>query len=61
MDSVSMKTMAFMTMPFLPATLFAGLIAVSSLDSCSEEVIQGDFWVYWAFTLLTVAALPLGD
>jgi hypothetical protein len=46
-----MKTIAVMTMAFLPATFFAALFAVPTLDWGSEGVIGGRFWVYWAFTV----------
>ncbi|KAG2416187.1 hypothetical protein HFD88_007380 [Aspergillus terreus] len=58
-DSVSMKTVAIMTMAFLPATFFAALFAVPSLQWDHEDVIQSNFWVYWAFTLPTTAAVFL--
>lgn len=47
-----MKTIAIMTMAFLPGTFFAALFAVPSLrwDQTSPRVIQSEFWVYWAFT-----------
>ncbi|KAK8094312.1 hypothetical protein PG997_000997 [Apiospora hydei] len=61
-DSASMKTVAVLTMAFLPATFFAALFAIPSLDwkagaaaattaDGSGSVIQSNFWVYWAFTL----------
>lgn len=46
-------------MLFLPGTYFAALWAVPSLKWGQSNVIQSDFWVYWAFTgpstLLTFA------
>lgn len=55
-DSASMKTVAVLTMAFLPATFFAALSAIPSLDwkgvaDGDGSVIQNNFWVYWAFTL----------
>lgn len=52
-DSSAMKTIAVMTMAFLPGTFFAALFAVPSLnwDTSGAHVIQSQFWVYWAFTL----------
>ncbi|KAK8077648.1 hypothetical protein PG996_003818 [Apiospora saccharicola] len=55
-DSASMKTVAVLTMAFLPATFFAALFAIPSLDwkgaaEAGGSVIQSNFWVYWAFTL----------
>lgn len=48
-----MKTIAVMTMAFLPGTFFAALFAVPSLkwEQPGPNVIQPKFWVYWAFTL----------
>ncbi|KAI1082464.1 hypothetical protein F5B20DRAFT_531382 [Whalleya microplaca] len=50
-DSSSMRTVAIMTMAFLPATFFAALFSVPSLDWDSDSVIKNNFWVYWAFTI----------
>ncbi|KAK5630027.1 hypothetical protein RRF57_005742 [Xylaria bambusicola] len=50
-DSSSMKSIAIMTMLFLPGTYFASLWAVPSLKWGQSDVIQSDFWVYWAFTV----------
>ncbi|KAI1124682.1 hypothetical protein F5Y10DRAFT_284834 [Nemania abortiva] len=49
-DSSSMKSIAIMTMLFLPGTYFAALWAVPSLKWGQSNVIQSDFWWYWAFT-----------
>jgi hypothetical protein len=46
-----MKTIAFMTMAFLPATFFAALFALPLFDWSASPVIQKRFWVYWATTL----------
>ncbi|KAH6987529.1 hypothetical protein BKA56DRAFT_273689 [Ilyonectria sp. MPI-CAGE-AT-0026] len=51
LDSSSMKSVAIMTMAFLPATFFAALFALPSLDWNAKPVVQDNFWVYWAFTL----------
>ncbi|KAI5863805.1 glycoside hydrolase family 31 protein [Durotheca rogersii] len=56
-DSSSMKTVAVMTMAFLPATFVAALFALPSLDwrapleDGPAAVVQPYFWVYWAVTL----------
>lgn len=50
-DSFSMKVIAVMTMLFLPATFFAALFAMPTLQWNSTPVIQSSFWIYWAFTL----------
>ncbi|KAK1756767.1 hypothetical protein QBC47DRAFT_377606 [Echria macrotheca] len=54
-DGSSMKTIAVMTMLFLPATFFAALFALPSLQWDQETVVQANFWIYWAFTLPTTA------
>lgn len=55
-DSASMKTVAVMTMAFLPGTFFAALFALPLLQWDQEQVMQRNFWVYWAFTIpFTVA------
>lgn len=56
----SMKAIAIVTMAFLPGTFFATLFAVPSLQWSQSPVIQGNFWVYWVFTLpFTVLVLLL--
>jgi Mg2+ and Co2+ transporter CorA len=50
-DSSAMKTIAVMTMLFLPGTFFAALFALPLLKWDESNVIQKKFWVYWAFTL----------
>ncbi len=50
-DSTSMKAIAIMTMVFLPGTFFAALFAIPSLQWDASPVIQGSFWVYWAFSI----------
>lgn len=52
-DSTSMKTIAIMTMGFLPATFYAALFAVPSLQWEQPTVIGNRFWVYWAVTIPT--------
>ncbi|KAL9619900.1 MAG: hypothetical protein Q9160_005547 [Pyrenula sp. 1 TL-2023] len=52
LDASSMRTIAIMTMAFLPATFFAALFAVPSLKwDRPGNVIQRNFWIYWAFTI----------
>jgi Mg2+ and Co2+ transporter CorA len=50
-DSSAMKTIAVMTMVFLPATFFAALFSVPSLQWDKPVVIQDKFWIYWAFAV----------
>ncbi|KAK3365598.1 hypothetical protein B0T24DRAFT_393263 [Lasiosphaeria ovina] len=54
-DSSSMKTVAIMTMAFLPATFFAALFAMPTLQWDTSQVVQDNFWVYLAFTLPSTA------
>ncbi|KAM7205229.1 hypothetical protein V8F33_001060 [Rhypophila sp. PSN 637] len=59
-DSSSMKTIAVMTMVFLPATFFAALFSMPTLQWDQSQVMQGKFWVYWAFTIpVTVAVFAV--
>ncbi|KAJ8128435.1 hypothetical protein O1611_g5198 [Lasiodiplodia mahajangana] len=58
-DSSGMKAITIITMAFLPATFFATLFAVPSLDWNGTTIITGNFWVYWAFTLPTTALVFL--
>jgi len=53
LDSMSMKTIAIMTMGFLPATFYAALFSVPSLQWDQPSIIGSRFWVYWAFTIPT--------
>jgi hypothetical protein len=50
-DSAAMKTIAIMTMAFLPSTFFAALFSIPSLKWDEPRVIQDNFWIYWAFAL----------
>ncbi|KAI8631834.1 hypothetical protein F5Y19DRAFT_492786 [Xylariaceae sp. FL1651] len=54
-DAASMKTIAVMTMAFLPATFFAALFSVPSLRWDQPVVVTDRFWVYWVFTLPVTA------
>lgn len=54
-DSSAMKAITVITMAFLPATFFATLFAVPTLDWKGESPVTSQFWIYWAFTLPTTA------
>lgn len=54
-----MKTIAIMTMLFLPGTFFAALFAMPVLKWDEPNVTQERFWVYWAFTLPATALVFL--
>ena len=60
-DSTAMKTLAVVTVTFLPGTFVAALFAVPMFqwDAVSNgSIVSGRFWMYWAvtvpLTLLTV-------
>lgn len=58
-DASSMKTVAIMTMAFLPATFFAAVFSMPSLEWDKPGVVTWSFAVYWALTV-PVTALVFG-
>ncbi|KAI4940347.1 hypothetical protein J4E86_010981 [Alternaria arbusti] len=58
-DSYSMKTIAIMTMIFLPPTFFATLFAMPLLKWDEPKVIQPSFGIYWAASIPTTVAVLL--
>ncbi|MCJ1283554.1 hypothetical protein MMC26_002884, partial [Xylographa opegraphella] len=62
-DSASMKTIAVLTMAFLPATWVAALFAMPLFNwngTPDEPLVYDRFWIYWALTLpLTAAVLSI--
>ncbi|PVH75688.1 hypothetical protein DL98DRAFT_316397 [Cadophora sp. DSE1049] len=50
-DSGAMKTISVMTMLFLPATFFAALFSMPTLQWNESQVVGNRFWIYWAFTI----------
>ncbi|KAF2099787.1 hypothetical protein NA57DRAFT_75292 [Rhizodiscina lignyota] len=64
-DSASMKTIAVVTLVFLPGTFVAAIFSMSMFQwisqgggSDSSQVLSGWFWLYWAVTVpLTVVIL----
>jgi hypothetical protein len=50
-DSSSMKTVAFLTMLFLPATFFAAFFAMPVFDWEGPHFTTQHFWIYSATTL----------
>jgi Mg2+ and Co2+ transporter CorA len=53
-DSSSMKTLAAVTVAFLPGTFISSLFAMPLLDwnaGRNDSVVNGKFWIYWAFTI----------
>ncbi|KAI0427750.1 hypothetical protein F5Y09DRAFT_344327 [Xylaria sp. FL1042] len=61
-DSLTMKSIAFVTLTFLPPTFISAIFSMSFFDysAGSGWVVSDKFWVYWVFaiptTLLTVVA-----
>ncbi|KAK7177378.1 hypothetical protein PSPO01_16575 [Paraphaeosphaeria sporulosa] len=52
-DSAAMKSIAVLTIFFLPATFFAALFAMPFFDFSAppgHSVAKDRFWIYWAFT-----------
>ncbi|KAI9737601.1 MAG: hypothetical protein M1818_005605 [Claussenomyces sp. TS43310] len=66
-DSAAMKTIAVMTLTFLPGTFIASLFSMSFFDRTTNTQTQQahiyateDFWKYWAVTVpLTVVIVAL--
>ncbi|KAL9619967.1 MAG: hypothetical protein Q9160_005436 [Pyrenula sp. 1 TL-2023] len=60
-DSSSMKTLAAVTVLFLPGTAIASLFSMSMFNwsaNDSSDVLSGRFWVYWAISVpLTVTTV----
>ncbi|KAI3321415.1 hypothetical protein HD806DRAFT_502519 [Xylariaceae sp. AK1471] len=54
-DSVTMKSIAFVTLTFLPPTFVSAIFSMSFFDYSVELgwVISNKFWVYWAFAVPT--------
>ena len=50
-----MKTIAIVTMTFLPATFFAAVFAMPVLRWDASPVVQPNFWVYLAFSFPSTA------
>lgn len=61
-DSSSMKTIAAVTVVFLPGTFVASLFAMSMFNwdaADSSPVLSRRFWIYWAVTLPLTAVVVL--
>ncbi|KAG9250749.1 uncharacterized protein F5Z01DRAFT_677570 [Emericellopsis atlantica] len=51
-DSDAMKTVAFVTLLFLPATFVAAIFSTTfSSSNGGEWMMSGKFWIYWAFAI----------
>jgi hypothetical protein len=58
-DSLSMMTIAAITMIFLPGTFVASLFAMPLFDWTSKNVFRSGFWIYWAITVPPTALTVL--
>lgn len=58
-----MKTIALMTMLFLPGTFYAALFALPSLkfNDNAPGVVQDGFGLYWAFTIPSTLVVLLAS
>ena len=60
-DSSAMKTIAVLTIVFLPGTFIAALFSVPMFNwqaSGEGTVVSGRIWIYWAFTIpLTIIVI----
>jgi hypothetical protein len=52
-DSAAMRTVAFATLTFLPATLIAAVFSMSFFDNDTEAGwrVSDEFWLYWAIAI----------
>ncbi|RYC61689.1 hypothetical protein CHU98_g4516 [Xylaria longipes] len=61
-DSVTMKSISFVTLTFLPPTFVSAIFSMSFFDYSADSgwAISDKFWLYWAFavpiTILTAVA-----
>ncbi|KAK1463515.1 hypothetical protein CMEL01_13584 [Colletotrichum melonis] len=70
MDSTAMKTMAVVTMIFLPPTFVATIFSMSFFnwqassssgdDGGAEPTVAPQFWIYWAVSLPLTIAIVIG-
>ncbi|KAI1178999.1 hypothetical protein F4777DRAFT_14380 [Nemania sp. FL0916] len=60
-DSVVMKSIAFVTLTFLPPTFVSAIFSMSFFDYGAESgwVISEKFWVYWAVAIPTTILTAL--
>ncbi|KAH7357139.1 hypothetical protein BKA65DRAFT_221606 [Rhexocercosporidium sp. MPI-PUGE-AT-0058] len=61
-DSTAMKTIAIVTMMFLPGAYIATLFSMNMFNwhaAAGEHILSNNFWVYWAVTLPITALVLL--
>lgn len=60
-DSAAMKTIAFLTMLFLPGAFVASICSTGMFNwQSGGRVVSKLFWVYWAFTIPLTIAVGVG-
>lgn len=60
-DGATMRTIAFVTLTFLPPTFICAIFSMSffTYDADSGWAVSNKLWVYWAFAIPTTAATAL--
>ncbi|KAI1307453.1 hypothetical protein F5Y03DRAFT_352309 [Xylaria venustula] len=58
MDSLTMKSIALVTLTFLPPTFVSAIFSMSFFDYSADSgwVLSDKFWVYWVFAIPTTFA-----
>jgi Mg2+ and Co2+ transporter CorA len=61
MDSATMKTIAFVTLTFLPPTFICAIFSMSFFDFGGDSgwTMSNKFWVYWVFAIPTTVLTTL--
>jgi Mg2+ and Co2+ transporter CorA len=62
-DSVTMKSIAFVTLTFLPPTFVSAIFSMSFFDYSAESgwAISHKFWLYWIFAVPTTLLTAIGS
>jgi Mg2+ and Co2+ transporter CorA len=60
-DSMTMKSIAFVTLTFLPPTFISAIFSMSFFSNSTDSgwVISDKFWIYWAFAIPTTLLTAL--
>ncbi|KAJ5180202.1 hypothetical protein N7492_003412 [Penicillium capsulatum] len=60
-DSATMRTIAFVTLTFLPPTFICAIFSMSffTYDTDSGWAVSNKLWIYWVFAVPTTAATAL--
>jgi Mg2+ and Co2+ transporter CorA len=61
LDSATMKTIAFVTLTFLPPTFICAIFSMSFFEfgGDSEWTMSSKFWIYWVFAIPTTLLTTL--